>query len=304
MPRVKNANLSRNLWIFLFLLPGLLLFGIFTIYPLIKLLVMSFFDWQIGMDQSSRFIGFQNYLSVLNDPVFAVSLKNVLVYGLVTVPGQIVLGLLIAVLLNKNIKFKVGFRLLFYLPVITSWVIVSLIFRYLFANEGLLNYLLKVCHIIGENIAWLDTPATGLLTAELLGIWKGVGWTMVIFLAALQTIPQELYEAAAMDGCNAWQKFVNITLPSIRRTMLFVVVMLSIGAFNVFTSIKLMTNGGPVHQTEVVLTWMYYKAFDTRKFGYSAALSYIMALIIAAITFIQFKYLQPNETNVSGRLKQ
>ena len=129
----------------------------------------------------------------------------------------------------------------------------------------------------------------------LLGIWKGIGWNMVVFLAALQAVPQELYESASLDGAGAWQKFRYVTLPGIRGTVLFALVMLTIGGFNVYTSTKLITDGKPGHDTEVVLTWMYYKAFSTGKFGYSAALSFIIAFILGILAVLEFRLMQNKE---------
>jgi len=177
-----------------------------------------------------------------------------------------------------------------YLPVITSWVIASLVFRYIFNTEGLLNYVLtKGLGITSQNVRWLDTRWSGLSVAMILGIWKGVGWNMVVFLAALQQVPADLYEAAEIDGCGAWKKFCNVTLPSIRSTILFALIMLTIGGFNVFTSIKMITGGKPAHQTDTLLTWMYHKAFSTGKFGYAAALSFIMALTLGLLAIVQIK---------------
>lgn len=270
------------------LLPGLIVFGLFTIYPLVKLLYMSFFDWRIG-EQASVFTGLANFGEVIADPFFHTALKNTLLYGLVTIPGQLLIGLAIAVLIQNIPRFQMVYKVGFYLPVIASWVIVSLIFRYLFNNEGYLNYILKdILHLTDTNIRWLNKPSSAFFVIELLGIWKGIGWNMVIFLAALQTVPQELYEAAYIDGCGRFKGFYYITLPSIKNTVLFAVVMLTIGAFNVFPSVKLITEGGPAFQTEVVLTWMYYKAFGTGDFGYAAALSYIVAMIVTGFTVLQF----------------
>ena len=135
----------------------------------------------------------------------------------------------------------------------------------------------------------------GMTVAMLLGIWKGIGWNMVVFLAALQAVPQELYESASLDGAGAWQKFRYVTLPGIRGTVLFALVMLTIGGFNVYTSTKLITDGKPGHDTEVVLTWMYYKAFSTGKFGYSAALSFIIAFILGILAVLEFRLMQNKE---------
>lgn len=276
--------------------PGLVLFSLFTIYPIIKLFVMSFFDWNLSSFFNQKFTGFSNYKTVFTDDTFHVVFVNTLVYTLVTVPAQMALGLLVAWLLNGIKKGSVFFRVLNYLPVITSWVIASLVFRYVFNTEGLLNYVLcKVLHITKANVPWLDKRWTGLSVAMILGIWKGVGWNMVVFLAALQQVPQELYEAAEMDGCSSWRKFTNITIPSIVPTILFAWVMLTIGGFNVFTSIKLMTGGNPVHQTDTILTWMYFKAFSLGDFGYSAALSFITAVTLGILAIFQFKAMKAKD---------
>ena len=285
-----------KLQIGLLLLPGLAIFGIFTVYPIIRLFVMSFFEWDFGSILGQDFIGFQNYKEVLNDKYFQVSFTNTIVYTLVTVPGQMILGFLAAFLINQVARFKVGYRVLYYLPVITSWVIASLVFKYVFNTEGLLNYfLVNVIHITSRNIRWLDSRWSGLTVAMLLGIWKGIGWNMVVFLAALQTVPADLYEAASIDGANALGRLFHVTLPCIKGTILFALVMLTIGGFNVFTSVKMITGGEPGHKTDVVLTWMYHKAFGTGAFGYSAALSFIITVVLAILALIQFRMMRQTD---------
>lgn len=280
----------------LLLLPGLLLFGIFTIYPIIKLFFMSFFEWDFGNISGQNFIGLKNYQEVIGDKYFRIAFANTIVYTLVTVPGQMILGFLTAFLINQVTRFEVGYRVLYYLPVITSWVIASLVFKYVFNTEGLLNYfLVRILHVASQNIRWLDTRWSGLWIAMFLGIWKGIGWNMVVFLAALQTVPADLYEAAAIDGANAFKKLFHVTLPCIKGTILFALVMLTIGGFNVFTSVKMITGGEPGHQTDVVLTWMYHKAFSTGAFGYSAALSFIITVVLAILALIQFRMMQQKE---------
>ena len=277
----------------LLLLPGVLIFGIFTLYPIAKLLIMSFFKWDFGSILNQEFIGFANYGEVFRDPYFHTVFVNSIVYTLVTVPAQMLLGLLTALVINSINHFRIGFRVLYYLPVITSWVIASLVFKYVFNTEGMLNYFLTdIIHVTSRNIRWLDTRWGGLTIAMLLGIWKGIGWNMVVFLAALQTVPQELYEVASLDGAGSVRKFFSVTLPSIRGTVLFALVMLTIGGFNVFTSIKMITDGAPGHQTDTILTWMYYKAFSTGKFGYSAALSFITAVVLGILALFQFRLMR------------
>ncbi len=288
--RISKKSKSQ---IFILLLPGVLVLAMFTLYPIVKLFFMSFMEWDFGSILGQKFIGLENYKEVLSDKFFRITFENTLMYTIVTVPGQMILGLLVALLLNKVSRFKVGYRVFYYLPVITSWVIASLVFKYVFNSEGLLNYFLQnIIHLTSTNVKWLDSRAGGLFVAMMLGIWKGIGWNMVVFLAALQTVPTELYEAAAIDGAGAWRKFISITLPSIRSNILFALVMLTIGGFNVFTSIKLITGGGPAHKTDSVLTWMYYKAFSTGKFGYSAALSFIITVALAILAVIEFRMMK------------
>ncbi|MFQ9526868.1 MAG: carbohydrate ABC transporter permease [Eubacterium ramulus] len=282
------------------LLPGVMVFALFTIYPIVKLLYMSFLEWDLGSMTSHQFVGLKNYYDVVADKTFRTAFANTLIYALVTVPGQMILGLLAAVLVNEIPRFRVTFRVIYYIPVITSWVIASLIFRYIFNTEGMLNYLLtNILHLTSVNVRWLDSRFGGLIVAMMLGIWKGVGWNLVVFLAALQNVPQELYESASIDGGNSFQRFFYITLPSIKSTILFALVMLTIGGFNVFTSIKMITDGKPMHQTETVLTWMYYKAFNTGKFGYAAALSFIVAVILVFLAVLQFRAMKQKDAFIA-----
>jgi len=298
---MNNKSISTKLQIVSLLLPGLLIFLLFTVYPIIKLFIMSFFQWDFGSMLQHSFIGLRNYQEVLSDGAFWTAFTNTLAYTFVTVPGQMIIGLLVALLIHSIKRFRVGFRVIYYLPVVTSWVIASLVFRYVFNTEGLLNYFLsQVIHLTSSNIPWLDTRWTGMSIAMILGIWKGIGWNMVVFLAALQTVPAELHEAAAIDGATAVKRFFYVTLPSIRGTVRFALVMLTIGGFNVFTSIKLITGGQPAHETETVLTWMYYKAFSTGKFSYAAALSFIVAITLAILAALQFKTLK-NQSKVGRR---
>ena len=286
-------NAKSKFEILLLLLPGLLVFGIFTVYPIIRLFWMSFYKWDFGSFLEQQFIGIENYRTVLADENFRIAFANTIVYTLITVPAQMAIGLVVAMLINSVNHVKIGFRVAYYLPVITSWVIASLVFKYVFNTEGLLNYFLtNVIHVTSQNVRWLDSRWGGMIVAMLLGIWKGIGWNMVVFLAALQTVPLELYESASLDGAGSFQKFIHITLPGIRGTILFALVMLTIGGFNVYTSTKLITGGKPGHDTEVVLTWMYYKAFSNGKFGYSAALSFIIALVLAVLAVLQFRLMQ------------
>jgi multiple sugar transport system permease protein len=290
--KFKGSRFNRFDWrVAILFFPGIIYLLIFTFYPLIKIIVMSFFDWQIGFDQVSPYVGLANYIDVFTDPIALRAFANTLVYAVVTVPLQMMIGLFIAVLLNGVKKLSVLLRLGYYLPVITSWVVVALLFRYIFSNAGMLNYLLvDVLHLAKEPIGWLSTRWNALSAAMLLGVWKGVGWNMIIFLAALQAVPKEYYEVADISGYNKFQQFFKVTLPSIKGTILFAIVMLMIGAFNTYTPIAVLTGGNPAHQTDVILTWMYFNVFDTvGNMGYSAAMSVILSLVIMGITILTFK---------------
>jgi multiple sugar transport system permease protein len=286
----KKNKLNKADWrVWVIFLPGIAFVLLFTIYPIVKMFVMSFFDWNIGFQQSSPFIGLKNYIDVITDPIAKIAIVNTFVYALVTVPLQMIIGLGVALLINNIKKFNLTFRLGYYLPVITSWVVVALLFRYIFANTGLINYLLvDVFKVTNDPVRWLSSRWSALSSAMLLGIWKGIGWNMIIFLAALQAVPKHLYEAADIDGASRLQKFRFITLPSIRGTITFALIMLSIGAFNTYTPIAILTGGNPMHQTEVVLTWMYFQTFDALNMGYSAALSIIVTIIIMVVTILVF----------------
>lgn len=284
------TRLKRSITPFLFIAPGAILFSIAIIYPAFKALNMSFYDWKIISGAVSQFVGFDNYIRAYHDAHFWLSLSNSGIYMLFTVPLEIAIGLAIALLLKKRSPSQPFFRVMFYLPVVTSWVVVTLLFRYLFADRGLINFTLNdFLHLTHSDISWLSQRSTAMIAICALGIWKGIGWAMMIFLAALQGVPKELEEAATVDGANRWQRFKAVTLPAIAPATTFVTIMLVIGGFNVFASVLLMTGGGPVGQTDVVLTYMYLQAFTFLDFGYGAALSAILALIVFILAVIQLR---------------
>jgi multiple sugar transport system permease protein len=284
----------------LFLLPGLALFLTFIVGPMVYSFRISFFDWNIIFPEKSTWVGWANYLEAVRDPVFQKAVLNTMVYALVTVPGQMMIGLVLAVLLNQKIRAKGIFRVIYYLPVITSWVIVSLLFEYMFSGQaGLINYLLRdVFKVIDQNILWLADPVLAFIPIHLLGIWKGVGWTAVIFLAGLQAIPRELYEATEVDGANGRQQFFKLTIPLLRPTIIFLVVVLTVGALNAYISNLLLTNGGdPLDKTHFILTLMYEETFDNLEFGYGSAISYLLTIVVFMISVVQLRLLRRREQN-------
>jgi multiple sugar transport system permease protein len=278
---------------YLFIAPGLILFFLFIILPMLYSFRISLYEWNIINPALSTFLGTENYTSVLVNPVFQRAVLNTLVYALVTVPVQMLLGMAVAILLNQDLPGKTFFRTLYYLPVITSWVIVTLLFEFLFNGQaGYINYLLESVGIIDTPIRWLADDKLAMVPIHLLGIWKGLGWTAIVMLAGLQSIPKTLYEAAAVDGANVLGRFWNITLPMMRPTLVFLLVVLTIGALNVYISGLLMTNGGdPLDRTHFVLTLMYEETFDNFEFGRGAAISYLLTIVVFMISLVQIRLL-------------
>lgn len=284
----------RSVTPYLFLLPGFLLFVAFVLLPMAYSLRISLYDWNVVRPERSSFVGLENYADVLNNAVFQRAAANTFIYAIVTVPAQMVLGLTVAILLNQKLPGQAFFRTIYYLPVITSWVIVTLLFEYLFNSQaGLINYLLQQVGLIQAPVRWLADEYLAMIPIHLLGIWKGVGWTAIVMLAGLQAIPQELYEAAAVDGANAIRRFRHMTLPLMRSTLVFLVVVLTIGALNVYISGLLMTDGGnPLDRTHFILTLMYEATFDNFEFGRGAAISYLLTAVVFVISIVQIRLLQ------------
>ncbi|MFZ5817397.1 MAG: carbohydrate ABC transporter permease [Bacillota bacterium] len=274
-----------------FLLPGLILFLVFVLWPLAQGVRVSFYEWSIMPGAEQTFVGLANFKRAFQDPVALTAVKNSLLYVIVTVPGQMFFGMLAALALNQAIAGRTFWRAVYYLPVLTSWVVVSFIFKYLFNGGGApINYILKdVLHILPSYLDWLQHYWTAEIAIMTLGIWKGIGWNMVMFLAGLQGIPRELYEAAAIDGATRTQSFWRVTMPLMRPVLLYVMVLLTIGGFGVFLSVVLLTGGGPMNQTQVILSYIYDNGFKYFDFGYGFALATLLSLVILTFNLLQIR---------------
>lgn len=269
-----------------FILPGLLLVCIFVIYPMINNIRISFSNYKITYN-TMDFIGFDNYKILFSEEKFWLSYRNNLLYALVTTPAIMLFGLIFAVLINSLKHGMVFFRTAFYLPVITSWVIVGLVFLYLFnSNErGLVNYILvDVLHIMPNYISWLQNEWSGNFVIWILGIWKNIGWAMLIYLAALQSMPADLYEAASIEGAGSVSKFFKLTIPLLKKTNFFVLVNMIIGAFNVFIQAFILTKGNPVGRTSVLQYLLYDRSFNLFQFGQGASIGVITGITIFIVT--------------------
>jgi ABC-type sugar transport system permease subunit len=252
---------------------------------------LSFVNYQIVGPVT--FAGISNYLSVLADPQYWNALRFTLVYSAVVVPAQVFLGLSVALILNQNIKGKSFFRVVYFIPVVTPWVVCSVVWRWIFDswNYGLLNYILLSLGLISVPISWLGTPSTATVSIMILSVWKGIGWAMVIFLASLQVMPKALYDAAAIDGTSKWRTFWRITFPLLLPLTMTVTVLLTIGAVNSFTQMYVLTGGGPIYSTESLNMFIYRHAFGYLQFGFASAATVMVFLLILALTVVQMRLL-------------
>ncbi|HEX7056822.1 MAG TPA: sugar ABC transporter permease [Bacilli bacterium] len=274
-----------------FLLVGLVLTLAFVLYPMVKGMYISFFHYNVIKPDTSTSVGFANYAHVFRDPKNGIALRNSLLMVLVTVPGQWLCGMLLALLINlRTVRVKVFWRLIYYVPVISSWIVVSYLFQFLFAdgNEGLVNYfLVDVLHVLREPIGWLQHTWSANLVVWIVSIWKGAGWVMVLYLAALQSIPAALYEAAEIDGAKGIRAFLSITLPLMRPVTAYVIINLINGAVQAFIQVYAITQGGPLDTTQLLNTYLYKQAFQYFDFGYASAISVCLGALIFVLTYAQ-----------------
>jgi len=269
-----------------FLAIPLTLLAIFTYYPIIRGVVLSFSEYNM-FTKKATWIGFKNYVEIFQNKYFYEALRNIFKY-LIVVPFIQFVAILTAVLVNQDLPGIKFFRTLFYVPVITGAVIVSMTWRWIYNVDGLLNSFLMTVGLIKEPILWLTDQRFALYSAMFVTFWRGIGYYMVIYLAGLQNIPSELYEAAKLDGANDRQLFTKITLPLLRPTMLFCFTISSLAALKVFEEIFLMTQGGSGTTTMMYLIYDY--AFVRFKFGLSTATSVVFAGILIIFTIINFRF--------------
>lgn len=285
---------KTNLWIvIIFLAPALSAIIFFFIIPVIAALLISFTDFDIytfGDLRRLRFIGLLNYYKLFNDELFFKALINTFYFVLVGGPLSILVSLSTALLLNSQlVKFKKIFRTIYFLPVITTIVAVAIVWRYLYHPRfGILNYLIS---LIGINpIDWLGDPVYAMPAIIILAVWKNFGYNMILFIAGLQNIPTELYEAAELDGASSWFKFKTITLPLLAPTTFFTSIITMIGYFQLFAEPYVMTQGGPLNSTLSIVLYMYQEGFRWWNMGYSVSIAFVLFVIILIGTIIQFRY--------------
>lgn len=273
-------------WLCIFLLPNLIGFITFLVIPITSSLAISFTNWDlIG---SIEFIGFDNYIRLVQDAEFWRSFKNTFLFILGYIPLVMILGLGCAVLLNKKMRFRAFFRATYFLPVVTSWVAVSLVWKWLYnPNYGLINYFLSLVGFDGPQ--WLNDPSTAMIAIIITSAWKDIGFVMVLFLGGLQNISPSYYEAASIDGASKFREFWSITLPLLAPTTFFVTIISLINSFQVFDQVMIMTEGGPGGATTVLVQNIYNHAFRYFEMGYASAMSWALFIVIFIFTIIQMK---------------
>jgi len=270
----------------LFLAPSLLPLLAFVIVPMLASLVLTLFEWNLL--RPPEFVGLANFERLLGDPAFHAALVHTLQFVVGYLPLVMVGGLAIALGLHRATRGVAIYRTAYFLPVVTSWVVVALMWRWLLnPSSGIVNWALGLAGIAGPG--WWADPGWAMPSIILASAWKDLGFVMIIFLAGLQAIPQDYYEAANIDGAGRWARFRNITLPLLSPATFFVVVISLINSFQVFDQVWVMTGGGPANATSVVVTEVVRNAFSYSQLGYASAMSWILFVAILAMTLVQFR---------------
>lgn len=299
MSRKKRGFLSKlneYKWSYIFIAPAILLFVIFVVGPLIASFYWSFTEYDAL--HAPKWVGLDNYKNIFfNDPRFWKSIRNTILYTVGVIPPGVVLSLLLAIAVDQHIRFKNFFRIIYFIPSVTSVIALSVIWKWLFAGGkyGLINYVLILMGL--KPIDWLMSPTWTLPAIMIMSIWALIGYNMILFLAGLQTIPTTVYEAADIDGANIWGKFWHVTLPLLRPTMVFVVIMGFITSFQVFERIYIMTEsefgiGGVLDSALTVVAYLYDMGFRKFQMGYASALGYIIFAVVFIITIINIKFVK------------
>ena len=283
-----NLRMKQKLMGWLFLVPAVALILCLSLYPAIQALLISF---KTGTGVNMHWNGFGNYLRIFEDKVFLQSIKNCFFYLIIQVPIMLILGMILAVLLNKpNLKFKGAFRTAIFLPCATSLVAYAIIFRSLFATEGFINSVLIKIGILERGYNFLSEPTSARIVIIIALIWRWTGYNMVFYLAGLQNIESSIYEAARIDGANIVQTFFKITVPLLKPTILLTVIMSTNGTLQLFDESVNLTNGGPANASITMSHYIFNKAFlGVPNFGYTSAMSFIILIMVATLAFLQMK---------------
>jgi putative chitobiose transport system permease protein len=287
----SRANLRHMLRPWLFLTPAMLLLGVFTFWPVLWGSYLAFTEYNFLTPP--KWVGLANFEDLLDDPVFFISVRNSLLYLLI-VPAIQLGAIVLAVLVNNSLPGIKAFRAAFYLPVVTSVSVVGIMWGWMYNEQGLINAVLERLHVINDPIGWLSDDRLALFSLMLVTLWRGLGWYMVLYLAALQAIPKDLEEAARLDGATRWQRFWKITMPMIMPTILLCTVLSTLSAIKVLEEVLIMTKGGPVSSTYTGLYYAYDQGIRAFNFPRALAASLVVSAFCLAIGWLNFRFIRPH----------
>ncbi len=273
----------NNLCAYLFLIPAAIIFIIFFFIPFIQTIFLSFFDFSDNIYKAD-FVGLQNYISLINSSVFVKTIVNTFYFLILCVPFLVIFPLFLAILINQKIKCKNTYKVIIYLPVVVSIVVVAIAFKWLYAPSGLLNFFLEKFNF--APLDWLSDPKIAMISVALVTIFKGVGYYMMIYLSALMSVPNELYEAADVDGCSSFRKHMVVTIPHLMPMIALVSTISSISALKVFVEIYVMTKGGPLDSTKTIVYYIYERAFENLDLGVASAGAVILLAIVMIFSIL------------------
>ena len=277
---------------YLFLLPALAVLIVFFFIPFFQTFGLSFFDYSSSI-YNPTFNGVDNYVKLFKEPIFYKVMFNTFMYLVIAVPFLVTFPLFLAILINQKIRGITLYKILLYLPVIVSIVVAAIAFKWLYAGQGILNYILTIFHL--EPIGWLVDTKWALFSVAIVTIWKGIGYYMMIYLASLMSVPQDLYEACDIDGANFLTKHLTVTIPHIMPTIALVSTISTISAMKVFAEIYVMTKGGPLNSTKTIVYYIYERAFENLDLGYASALAVVLLIVVMAFSLINILCFEKNK---------
>lgn len=288
--------LRQRLTPYLFLLPALILLGLTVFYPALQAFYLSFTRYEYDITEPPLWVGLENFQRLLSDRVFWKTLRNTLVYLVGVVPILVSVPLGLAILVNRSLPGVRWFRAAYYTPVVISMVVAGIAWQWLYAENGLFNAVLQGLNLSEEGIPWLTHPNFALFSVMAVTIWKGLGYYMVIYLAGLQSIPADLYEAGAIDGSDGWRKHWDITIPLMRPYLFLVAVISAISATKVFEEVYIMTQGGPRNSSKTLVYYVYESAFQDLEISYACTIGLVMFLLVLSLSMLRLALSrQPND---------
>ncbi len=274
---------------YIFVLPYIIYFAVFTAFPLVFSFLLVFHRWDIISPMT--WVGFENFIRLSKDLLFFKSIGNTIIFLLIHIPLQIIIALLLAEFLNQKIRFRGFFRASYFMPVVVSGVVITILWQQLYAQDtGVLNSLLAQIGLM--KLPWVTSTKLSMPSIAIMATWKNVGLYIVLFLVGLQSIPKYMYEAADIEGASHWKKFIHITLPMLNPTMFLVVILSTIGGFSLFIEPYIMTDGGPMNSTLSAMLYIYRQAFSFYHMGYAATLGFFFALVVFTVVLIQKKVIE------------